>query len=427
MQRRTRIWIGLSAAVLVTGATVDRAALADGFTPAPADRAGSAGVWPLSRQAGPERLYTAQTEGVEAGEGGPGEGGGQVLGTITEFRLGSTDPAAYQYDAAAQVAAYAGLVYDAYVAARDGALALQGAIDALLADPGDAALAAARQAWLDARPAYLRTEAFQFYAGPVDAPTGPLPRLNAWPIDPAYVDGVIADPGVALNFRGLARLNKTGGEDKVTAGWHVIELLLWGEDGGRTAADFAGAANERRRDYLAAAAQLLVNDLGVLVAAWAPDANNYRAAVEAMDRRNAIGRAFNGMTVLAGYEIPLRRIGAGLFPANANFQQSPFSDSSAADNRFAFEGARDVYYGSGFDALLAGVDPVLAAEVDAAFDRAGAAIAALDEPYSRFLAPPAGSPERAAGEEAVRALTDLGRELRQAGNRLGVLVVVPGL
>ena len=89
-----------------------------------------------------------------------------------------------------------------------------------------------------------------------------------------------------------------------------------------------------------------------------------------MDQRNAIGRAFNGMTVLVGYEIPLRRIGAGLFPANANFQQSPFSDTSAADNRVAFEGVRDVYFGSGFDALLAGIDPGLAAEVDAAFDRA---------------------------------------------------------
>jgi putative iron-regulated protein len=429
MQRRTRIWIGLGAAVLVSGTTVGRAALADGFAPAPGEPAGSAGLWPQPPAAGPERLYAAQTASVEAGEGGPGEGGGQVLGTITEFRLGSTDPAAYQYDAATQVAAYAGLVYDAYVAARDGALALQGAIEALLADPTEETLAAARQAWVDARPAYLRTEAFQFYAGPVDAPpSGPLPRLNAWPIDPGFVEGVIADPSVSLNFRSLARLNKAGGEDKVTTGWHVIELLLWGEGGGRAPGDFApDAANERRRDYLGAVAQLLVNDLGVLVAAWAPDANNYRAAVEAMDQRNAIGRAFNGMTVLAGYEIPLRRIGAGLFPANANFQQSPFSDTSAADNRFALEGARNVYYGSGFDALLRGIDPDLAAQVDAAFDRAAAAVAALDEPYSRFLAPPAGSPERAAGEEAVRALTDLGRELRQAGNRLGVLVVVPGL
>src|SRR5699024_12512736 len=45
--------------------------------------------------------------------------------------------------------------------------------------------------------------------------------------------------------------------------------------------------------------------------AWAPERNNFRAAIEAMDQRNAIGRAFNGMTVLVGYEIPLRRIGAG--------------------------------------------------------------------------------------------------------------------
>ena len=146
-----------------------------------------------------------------------------------------------------------------------------------------------------------------------------------------------------------------------------------------------------------------------------------------MDQRNAVGRAFNGMTVLAGYEIPLRRIGAGMFPANEDFQQSPFSDTSADDNRYAFEGARNVYFGAGFDTLLAGIDPSLAERVSAAFDRAGTAVAALDAPYSRFLAPPAGSPERAAGEEAVRALTDLGRELRTAGNRLGVLVVVPGL
>ena len=174
-------------------------------------------------------------------------------------------------------------------------------------------------------------------------------------------------------------------------------------------------------------AQLLVNDLGIVAAAWAPGQNNYRAAVEAMDQRNAIGRAFNGMTVLAGYEIPLRRIGAGMFPANQGFQSSPFSDTTAQDNRLAFEGAREVYYGTGLDALLGGVDPELAASVDVAFERAGEAVAALDAPYARFLAPAPGSPERAAGEEAVRALTDLGRELRLAGNRLGVLVVVPGI
>ncbi|MNY65731.1 hypothetical protein D3C86_2030500 [compost metagenome] len=51
----------------------------------------------------------------------------------------------------------------------------------------------------------------------------------------------------------------------------------------------------------------------------------------------------------------------------------------------------------------------------------------MNAPYARFLAPASGSPERATGEEAARALTDLARDLRQAGNQLGVLVVVPGM
>jgi putative iron-regulated protein len=51
----------------------------------------------------------------------------------------------------------------------------------------------------------------------------------------------------------------------------------------------------------------------------------------------------------------------------------------------------------------------------------------MDAPYARFLAPARGSTERAVAEEAVRALTDLARDLRQAGNRLGILVVVPGM
>ena len=175
-------------------------------------------------------------------------------------------------------------------------------------------------------------------------------------------------------------------------------------------------------------AQLLVNDLGLLVAAWAPDTNNYRAAVEAMDQRNAVGRAFNGMTVLAGYEIPLRRIGAGLFPANANFQQSPFSDTSAADNRFAFEGARGGLLPARASTTCSPASirrwpPRSTPPSSAPTPRSRRST----PPYDRFLAPPPGSPERAEAEAAVRALTDLGRELRQAGNRLGVLVVVPGL
>ena len=185
----------------------------------------------------------------------------------------------------------------------------------------------------------------------------------------------------------------------------------------------------RRGEYLAALAQLLANDLGVVAAAWAPaTGNNYRASVEAMDQRNALGRAFNGMAVLIGYEVPLRRIGAGLFPANQNFQPSPFSQTSAEDMRNAFEGARNVYFGTGLDQLVASrTDAELAAKISTGFESAAAALAAMDAPYERFLAPAPGSSERATAEAAVRALTDLARDLRQAANRLGILVVVPGM
>src|SRR5688572_3953380 len=130
--------------------------------------------------------------------------------------------------------------------------------------------------------------------------------------------------------------------------------------------------------------------LPIFNAAWAAGSNNYRASVEAMDQRNALGRAFNGMTVLLGYELPLRRIGAGLFPANENFQPSPFSDTSAEDMRAAFEGARAVYDEARLGELLQLVDAELATKIEAGFDEAEAALAAMDAPYARFLAPPAG-------------------------------------
>ena len=371
------------------------------------------------------RMLVAQAESV--GEGGPGEGGGPVLGTITEFRLSSTDPNAFTYDAKSQVGAYVNLVSETYTAALDAANGLKDAIAALADDPTAAGIEAARAAWADARGTYLRTEAFLFYAGPVDGPGGPFPRLNGWPVDPAAIDAILADSEQSLNFRAIARLNSIEPPITITTGLHVIEYLLWGGGDAIGTDAFAGDAGARRADYAKALAQLLVNDLSVVTAAWAPGANNYRASVETMDQRNALGRAFNGMTVLLGYEIPLRRIGAGLFPANENFQPSPFSQTSAEDLRFAFEGAVDVYRRAGLETLLRETDPELEAKVAGGFAAATAAIAELNAPYERFLAPPAGSAERLAAEAAVKALTNLARDLRQAGNRLGILVVVPGM
>ncbi|HQZ11438.1 MAG TPA: imelysin family protein [Devosia sp.] len=418
MERRTRMWIGLSTALLVSTASAERVVIARESPVADAVKKAGATA-PVPRP----RVHVAQVEA--SGEGGPNEGGGPVLGTITEFRLSTNDPSAFVYDAKQQVTGYVDLVSASYAAAHAAADALRGAVAALAEAPGAETLEATRVAWSAARAAYLDTEAFLFYAGPVDGPGGPFPRLNIWPVDPAGIDGLIADGAQSLNFRALARLNKIEPPVKITTGLHVLEYLLWGADGGLTAEAFA--SEPRRGEYSAAAAQLLVNDLSVVNAAWAAGANNYRASVEAMDQRNALGRAFNGMAALLGYEIPLRRIGAGLFPANENFQPSPYSGTSAEDNRFAFEGARKVYFDAGLDKLVEATDAELAGKIVVGFEAADAALGAMNAPYERFLAPPAGSADRATAEAAVKALTNLARDLRQAGNRLGILVVVPGM
>jgi putative iron-regulated protein len=425
VQRRTRIWIGLGTALLVGATGVERVSAITRETTvgAPTKHSESGATVSVERP-----LLVAQAEDP-SGEGGPGEGGGPVLGTITEFRLSSTDPDAFNYDAKAQVGAYVELVVSTYGATLQAATELKDTIAALAGDPTASNLDAARSAWLDTRAAYLRSEAFLFYAGPVDGPGGPFPRLNGWPVEPAMIDGVLADTAQSLNLRAIARLNSVETPVKITTGLHVLEYLLWGLGGNSTigADAFAGDAGARRADYAKALAQLFVNDLTVISAAWAPGTNNYRASVEAMDQRNALGRAINGMTALLGYEVPLRRIGAGLFPANENFQPSRFSRTSADDLRFAFEGARAVYEQGNLATLVEDVDPDLAAKIAEGFTTAAAATAALDAPYERFLAPPAGSAERATAQAAVKALTNLARDLRQAGNRLGILVVVPGM
>lgn len=428
MERRTRIWVGLSTALLVGSSGATAPVLAR-QTPGVESESGHLPAVPPARP----RTLVAQADA--AGEGGPGEGGGAVLGTITEFRLSSNAPSAFAYDASQQVSGYAALVYDTYSAVLTAAEQLRVAVAALQASPTTNALDSARAAWLATRAAYLRTEAYQFYAGPVDIPTisadapgGPIARLNGWPVNPTVIDAILADSGQSLNFRAIARLNTVEPTVNITTGLHVAEYLLWGSDGTTAASSFEGDAGKRRGDYLDAVTRLFVNDIGTLVAAWAPDVgNNYRSSVERMDQRNALGRAFNGMTVLIGYEIPLRRIGAGLFPANVDFQPSPFSQTSQVDNTASFAGARAVYFDTGLDKLVTGTSPVLAAKIEAAFNRASIALNAMNEPYARFLAPASGTPERAIGEEAARALTDLARDLRDAGNRLGVLVVVPGM
>ena len=74
---------------------------------------------------------------------------------------------------------------DAHAAAVD----LASAVDAFIAAPTEANLAAARKAWVDSRPWYQQTEGYRFGNAIVDDWEG---KVNSWPLDEGLVDYVDA-------------------------------------------------------------------------------------------------------------------------------------------------------------------------------------------------------------------------------------------
>jgi putative iron-regulated protein len=378
------------------------------------------------------------------GEGG--EGGEAGESAVPEsYALPGSDPNGYKYDAAAEIAAYARGVHESYVAAAAEAHKFETAVKAFLADPNDATLAAARRAWVGARPAYLVTETFRFYDGPIEALEG---RINSWPLDESFIDyvqgkpsaGLVNDTTTAMTINAIIGRDQVGDEDQVTTGWHAIEFLLWGQDlnpdgpGNRPASDYlAGKGNnDRRRTYLELVTAQLVADLDRLADEWAPDQDNYARIFLALPPREALGRVMNGMAVLAGFEFMSERLAVGLDSGDQEDEHSCFSDTTHQDFVYDLKGIADVWNGvmaggkgSGIAALVARLDPALAKKVDGLLAEATAKVAALGDPWDKVLASPPGSPGRQAGEAAVTALQALGAGLKQTGERLGVLVQIP--
>src|SRR4051812_39465173 len=82
---------------------------------------------------------------------------------------------------------YADIALAGYSDSLAGAKTLDTAIDALLASPTDAALKAARDAYVAARVPYQQTEAYRFGNPIVDDWE---PRVNSWPLDEGLIDYV---------------------------------------------------------------------------------------------------------------------------------------------------------------------------------------------------------------------------------------------
>jgi putative iron-regulated protein len=353
-------------------------------------------------------------------------------------------PAAAQ-TAAAVVSQYAVIVHASYQDAAAAARAMQKAIEGLAAKPSESGLQDARKAWLAAREIYGQTEAYRFYGGPIDAEDGPDGRINAWPLDEAYIDsvkerpgsGIVNNPKIAITKKALAELNEKDGEENVATGWHAIEFLLWGQDldangpGKRSFEDFVdGKAKNanRRRQYLRVVTQLLVDDLDGLVKAWAPKAKNYRAKFLA--DRGSLAKVLTGIGVLTRGELAGERIEVALDTQSQEDEHSCFSDNTHRDIVANVLGIRNVWRGEyrrangellsgpGLRDLVAAKDAAVAKRVSDDIDAALKAAEAIPAPFDRAIA--AGSPGRRPVEATVAALKRQADGLVAAAEAIGI-------
>ncbi len=334
-------------------------------------------------------------------------------------------------NAAAVAGHYAQLVYAGYDDTLQAARALHQAVAGLIAQPTAERLAAARKAWLAAREFYGQTEAFRFSGGPIDDDKGPEGRINAWPMDESYVDYVDGKPNAglinnrrqALTKKALAALNERGGEENIATGWHAIEFMLWGQDrsetgpGDRPFDDFVDGRRpnaDRRRQYLLSITELLIDDLQLLVRAWAPDAKaNYRARFE-KGGNESLRRMLVGLGSLSRGELAGERLEVALASQDQEDEHSCFSDNTHRDAVTNALGIENVWLGRYLRAngsllqgaslreLVAARNPALAERTSAQIRRSVQAAEALQPPFDREIIGAADAP----GRQRVRALID---------------------
>jgi putative iron-regulated protein len=357
--------------------------------------------------------------------------------------------AAAKVDAAAVARHYAVIVHASYSDTLDAARAMQRAIAAFVESPSAGTLEAARKSWLAARELYGQTEAYRFYGGPIDDERGPEGRINSWPMDEAYVDGVQDKPdGGIVNDRkqpltkaALSKLNERGGEENIATGWHAIEYMLWGQDLSETAAgnraftDFVDgkAANaDRRRQYLTVVTDLLVDDLGTLVRAWAPDRkDNYRARF-VREGNESLRRMLVGLGSLSRGELAGERLEVALATQDQEDEHSCFSDNTHRDAVANARGIQNVWLGrwrrpdgsvlqgASLRDLVAARDAAVAERTTAQIARSVAAAEAIRAPFDQEIRGERSAPGRLRVQATIDSLTAQARELVGAASAIGI-------
>ncbi len=279
---------------------------------------------------------------------------------------------------------YANIAEAGYGDSLSSAMALREAVSELTMSPSEASLAAARQAWLEARRPYQQTEVYRFGNAIVDDWEG---KVNAWPLDEGLIDyvdtaygddsednelytaNIISNPSITVNGQLIdaatitptllgGELHEAGGiETNVATGYHAIEFLLWGQDlnggeagaGDREYTDYSmeNCTNgncDRRAQYLSAATDLLIEDLTFMAEAWT-SGGEARQALDSMGTKGALGAMLTGMGSLSYGELAGERMQLGLMLHDPEEEHDCFADNTSYSHYYDGVGIQNVFLG----------------------------------------------------------------------------------
>lgn len=387
---------------------------------------------------------------------------------------------------ASVVTHYTDLAHATYEDALITARALDEATDRLIANPTEANLKAAKEAWLASRVPYQQSEVFRFGNAIVDDWEG---QLNAWPLDEGLIDYVKADDyqhelgnagatanivaSNSINVGGetldvatltpelLADLNEVGGsEANVATGYHAVEFLLWGQDlhgfeggaGERPVTDYAKGNDctngncERRAQYLDAVTDLLVDDLEWMVAQWAPGtSDNYRSQLTSANADEGIQKMLFGMGSLSLGELAGERMKVALEANSYEDEHDCFSDNTHNSHYYNGQGIQNVYTGTyrrvdgsvvsgpSLSDLVEQTNPELDARLNRQLDASMEALALMKARAESSQNPMAFdtmiAPGNAEGTRivngAIMALVEQTGSIEQAARQLGIQALSP--
>ena len=255
-------------------------------------------------------------------------------------------------------------------------------IELFMKDPNESNFNEVKDSWLEARTVYQQTEVFRFGNPIVDDWEG---KVNAWPLDEGLIDyvdttnyyptendfsnfnviankklkveGELVDASIINTNLLSSKLHEIGGnEANVAIGYHAIEFLLWGQDlngtksgsGNRTYTDFDlnNCTNDncdRRREYLIAASQLLIEDLQYIHSVWSPKGKARQDLLN--DQKNGLKRILIGMGSLSYGELAGERMKLGLMLHDPEEEHDCFSDNTHNSHYYNVVGINNVFLG----------------------------------------------------------------------------------